>query len=68
MADRSNPSQWVVCPVCHQRAAMISDANSNTYECEQCGHTWTETPDSRDRNGPVKTPSRSDRSTRRIFN
>jgi len=47
---------------------MISDANSNTYECEQCGHTWTETADSRDRNGPAKTPSRSDRSTRRIFN
>jgi hypothetical protein len=67
MPDRSNPNQWVLCPACRQRAGMISDAVTNTYECEQCGHIWTETADSRDGTAtPKKT--RHDRSTPRIFN
>jgi hypothetical protein len=49
---------------------MISDAATNTYECEQCGHTWSVTPDSPDSRDGNASPkkSRNDCSAPRVFN
>jgi transposase-like protein len=42
------PPLWVQCPSCQHVTGMLdislSRRGENHYECDECGHVWTQTP------------------------
>ena len=50
------PSLWVRCPACQRMTGMLdislSRGSEHYYECEECGHVWTELPPA-----PIKAAS-----------